>query len=172
MQLSTLIFCGNWFSSACTRGEFHCSVPYCCCDGGWRCQPIATTRRPIQKPWWPPTARQSFWISHNCRGLRFEPTFAYRLFYKGSSNGPTTRFAAQIDLRRTTPILIATHWPWYVPDEIRELIISASNGCEEMFEGWTSVSLAWRIPLSVGLRVSTFIACPFYMFTLHVGTSS
>ena len=27
-----------------------------------------------------------------------------RPFYKGSHNGPTARFATQIDLRRTTPI--------------------------------------------------------------------
>ena len=42
--------------------------------------------------------------------------------------------------------------------------ISACNGCQEMFEGWTSVSLAWQIPVSVGLRVWTFTSCPFCIF--------
>ena len=46
----------------------------------------------------------------------------------------------------------SNRWPWHAPAEIVELNISASsNRCQEFFEEWTSVSLAWRIPWTVGL---------------------
>ena len=56
---------------------------------------------------------------------------------------------------------VATRWPWYVPAEIWELNILASNRFHKMFEGWTSISFAWRIPLSRGWRFSMTSSHPF-----------
>jgi len=47
--------------------------------------------------------------------------------------------------------------------------------CEEMFEGWTSISLAWQLPLSVGWRMWKFASCPFcicsHIILTYIATS-
>ena len=68
----------------------------------------------------------------------------------------------------STNVDVETCWPWYVPAEFWELNISASSMCQEMFERWNSISLAWQIILSVEWRMLKFVSFPFCIFILYI----